>query len=93
MLFLLYINDLPSAVNTDNKVLLYADDTSMLVSGTNNDEIQFRPRPMLNSLSHWFTCNGLSINVMKTNSLPNYLIDLVHDKKIAYEKNNGYFNP
>jgi hypothetical protein len=42
LLFLLYINDLPSALSTDNKVL-YADDTSILVSGT-NDQIQLRSK-------------------------------------------------
>jgi hypothetical protein len=68
LLFLLYINDLPSALSTDDKVLLYADDTSILVSGT-NDEIQLRSKLMLNSLSHWFTCNGLSSNVKKTKLL------------------------
>jgi hypothetical protein len=29
LLFLLYINDLPSVLSTDDKLLLYADDTSM----------------------------------------------------------------
>jgi hypothetical protein len=39
LLFLSYINDLPTALSTDNKVLLYVDDTSILVLGTNIDEI------------------------------------------------------
>jgi hypothetical protein len=58
-----------SALSTDNKVLLYADDTSILVSSTNIDEIQLRSKLMLNSLSHWFTCNCLSLNVKKTKLL------------------------
>jgi hypothetical protein len=66
LLLLLYINDLPSALSTDNKVLLYADDTNILISGTNIYEIQLRSKLMLNSLSYWFTCNGLSQNVKKT---------------------------
>jgi hypothetical protein len=51
LLFLSYINDLPSALSTDNKLLLYVNDTSTLVSGTNIDEIQVRSKLMLNSLS------------------------------------------
>jgi hypothetical protein len=68
-LFLLYINDLPSALSTDNKSLLYADDASILVSGTNIDEIQERSKLMLNSLSQWFKCNGLTLNSRKTKVL------------------------
>jgi hypothetical protein len=48
LLFLLYINDLPSALSTDDK-LLYVDDTNILVSGTNIDEIQVRSKLILNS--------------------------------------------
>ena len=69
LLFLLYINDLPSALSTDNKSLLYADDTSILVSGINIDEIQERSKLMLNSLSQWFKYNGLSLNLRKTKVL------------------------
>jgi hypothetical protein len=49
--------------------LLYADDTSILVSGTNIDEIQERSKLMLNSLSQWFKCNGLTLNSRKTKVL------------------------
>jgi hypothetical protein len=65
LLFLLYINDLPSALSTGNKLLLYVYDTSILVSGTNIDEIQIRSILMLNSLNQWFKCNGLSLNLKK----------------------------
>ena len=69
LLFLLYINDLPSALSTDNKSLLYADDTSILASGININEIQERSKLMLNSLSQWFKYNGLSLNLRKTKVL------------------------
>jgi hypothetical protein len=58
LLFPLYINDLPSALSTGIKLLLYADDTSILVSGINTDEIQERSKLMLNSLSQWFKSNA-----------------------------------
>jgi hypothetical protein len=54
LLFLIYIHDLPSVQSTNNKLLLYADDTSILVSGTNINEIQVRTKLTLNSLSQWF---------------------------------------
>jgi hypothetical protein len=33
LLFLLYINDLPSGIGIDCKLLLYADDIRLLISG------------------------------------------------------------
>jgi hypothetical protein len=69
LLFLSYINDLPSALSTDNKLLLYVDDISILVSGTNIHDIQVRSKLMLNSLSQWFKCNDLSLNLKKTKML------------------------
>jgi hypothetical protein len=35
LLFLIYINHLPLGMNTDHKITLYADDTSVLISGNN----------------------------------------------------------
>jgi hypothetical protein len=62
-LFLIYIHDFPSALNTNNKILLYVDDTSVLVSATNINEIQVKTKIILNSLGLWLKCNGLSVNL------------------------------
>jgi hypothetical protein len=40
LLFLLYINNLPSSTNYSNKSILFADDTSLIIS--NPDPINFR---------------------------------------------------
>jgi len=40
LLFLLYINDLPHSINKNNKIVLFADDTSLIIS--NPDPINFR---------------------------------------------------
>jgi hypothetical protein len=56
-------------INADIKLLLYADDTSVLISGNNLHEIQAKSRIVLNTLNHWFTSNGLSLNLKKTKVL------------------------
>ena len=35
LLFLIYINDLPSILDKDTKMILYANDTSILITGSN----------------------------------------------------------
>ena len=67
-LFLLYINDLPHALNT-SFVSLYADDTSLcsrskdlkVLNGTLNEDLE--------RLAFWLLGNKLSLNVVKTKSL------------------------
>ena len=61
LLFLIYINDLPQAVQ-NSAVSMYADDTSLCYqsSDINND---------LKQLDTWLQGNKLSLNVAKTNSM------------------------
>ena len=35
LFFLIYINDLPTIVNNDNNMVLFADDTSIIITDTN----------------------------------------------------------
>jgi hypothetical protein len=35
MFFLIYINDLPTIVNKDNNIVLFADDTSIIITDSN----------------------------------------------------------
>ena len=67
LLFLIYVNDIPSAVRC--KLLLYADDSALIVSGTNTDEIQNRLSPELESIREWLIDNKLSLHLGKTESI------------------------
>jgi len=40
LLFLIYINDLPMAIDIDSKVALFADDTSMTITSPNQEGLQ-----------------------------------------------------
>ena len=64
ILFLIYINDLPSA--TDLFTLLFADDTSFVVSGDNLNDIIIKLNNELKKINNWFRANKLSLNAEKT---------------------------
>ena len=69
MLFLLYINDLPTAVPTKTVPILFADDTSIIITSPNNHEFQKTISTSFQQLSKWFQENLLSLNISKTNFL------------------------
>jgi hypothetical protein len=66
LLFLLYINDFPLLTNNNNKIVLFADDTSLIIS--NPDTINFRNdvNKILQHIQTWFNSNLISLNWEKT---------------------------
>ena len=50
-------------VNTESKPLLYADDTSVLITGNNFHDLQIKSVTVLNYMSKSFAVNGLSLNL------------------------------
>ena len=96
LLFLVYFNDLPSALdgNTDS----YADDTTLSYSGTTIEQISSKLCHICESVSTWMKSNRFKLNPQKTHvltmatqkrlvSLPNALkvkmdkIELVEDSE------------
>jgi hypothetical protein len=65
ILFLLYINDLPLNI-MGSKILLFADDTNILVSDENINNLQFKPNNVMTELQTWLTLNNLVVNTEKT---------------------------
>ena len=64
LLFLLFINDLPNA--TAFLTLLFADDTTFQLSGTNLPLLFNKSNIELEKASTWFKANKLTLNVKKT---------------------------
>jgi hypothetical protein len=64
ILFLCFVNDLPSA--TDLLTILFADDTTGLGSSSDLPSLITRVQNELTKLSHWFIANKMSLNVSKT---------------------------
>jgi hypothetical protein len=51
LFFLIYINDLPTLINKDNNIALYADDTSIVKTETNRDDFNLHANMLFNDIS------------------------------------------
>ena len=69
LLFILYWNDIPHSL-TYCKAIMFADDTTVYLSGENITELFSNMNHDLAQLNDWFRANKLSLNVSK----PNYVI-------------------
>ena len=66
LLFLLFINDMPSVSHIID-LILYADDTTGLYYSPSLDNLFLTMNNEIDKLNHWFTVNRLAVNVTKTN--------------------------
>jgi hypothetical protein len=66
LLFLIYINDLPRITDKDIKIILYADDTSILISGDNKKYFNINYKQAFQKINAWFSNNKLTLNFNKT---------------------------
>ena len=67
MLFLLYVNDMSNAVKCD--LMLYADDSALIVNGKSVHEIESKLCNELDKVSTWLESNKLSLHLGKTESI------------------------
>jgi hypothetical protein len=65
LLFLAYINDLPLNIQ-EAKLVLYADDTNILVTGKDEEAQQAKLASVMKQLEVWFLKNNLIVNTTKT---------------------------
>ena len=66
LLFVIYINDIPE-IQRFAKFILYADDANIILTGKNMHEIEEKFCQLSSALVKWVSCNGLSLNIKKTN--------------------------
>ena len=64
LLFLVYANDLPACLNHSQNVL-FADDTTLFIAGSNLDTLYSNMNDDLTKLNEWCAANSLKINVAK----------------------------
>ena len=65
LLFIIYINDIPE-ISKHAKMVLYADDANIIITGESMDEIQVKVSELTCNLLNWVQCNGLALNLKKT---------------------------
>jgi len=65
LLFLIYINDLPLNIQ-GAKLILYADDTNVLIVDRSQEVLQSKLSSVMEQLEIWFCNNDLVINITKT---------------------------
>jgi hypothetical protein len=66
LLFHIYINDLLRSIKDNTILILFANDTSILVKGSNLKDFQSNMLNTCNCVNKWFKINLLSININKT---------------------------
>jgi hypothetical protein len=88
LLFMLYINDLPPAINTFSVPIIFADDTSVIISSKNLDDFCMLTNRVASHMSKWFDANKLTLNLDKTNIIkfitknsPQVPISIAYDDK------------
>ena len=62
LLFLVYITDLPKAIEHKDIPILFADDTSIVIISPNNIQFQSDLNAVFRQLNKWFKDNLLSLN-------------------------------
>jgi len=88
LLFLMYINDLPRVLDVNTNKVRYADDTSILITGSNKIDFEKSINQTLQKINMWFQSNRLTLNVNKTQFLEFRLKHLFKDNiKTDYKQN------
>lgn len=68
LLFNIYINDITN-IDYQSKFIIYADDTTILLSADTHNELSLRGNNVLGKLELWTNENALSVNVNKTKAI------------------------
>ena len=69
LFFLLYINDLPNTISDLATPILFADNTSLIISNPDSSQLEKDINTVIQTLSRWFHNNLLFLNFEKTHFL------------------------
>jgi hypothetical protein len=63
LLFLLYVNDIPNVISDISNPVLYADDTSLIITNSNSHIFGKNINTAILQLNRWFSSNQLLLTV------------------------------
>jgi hypothetical protein len=66
LLFLLYLNDLPKIVNDNVEVVLYVDDTSIIITSLSPTNFTNSANRILQDINKWFTNMDLMLRCLES---------------------------
>ena len=71
LFFLVFINDLPLYLSStfDTNLTMFADDTTILTSGSTVQEVELRLNLLASDVSSWANLNRMALNAPKTKSM------------------------
>ena len=64
--FIIFVNDITEKCSPSNHIILYADDTNILIKNKNTDELVHGSNDASDEVLNYFTNNGLILNAGKT---------------------------
>jgi hypothetical protein len=70
LLFNIYINDFPLEIGNISKVIMFADDTSILCTAKDFNNLKMKLDILLMHMSMWFQGNHFALNLDKTEMIP-----------------------
>jgi len=65
LFLLIYINDLPNLASIGTKILLYVDNTSIIVTSPNLENFETKIDKIFGDFNNWFKVNQLILNYIK----------------------------
>jgi len=87
--FLFCINDLPNLASIGSKILLYADNTSIIVSSSNLEKFETKIDKIFGDINYWFKVNHLILNYSETHYLQfNMKSSWVYVLRLNYQGND-----
>lgn len=86
ILFLVFINDLPLFLDHGNTIM-FADDTSIIVTGQNSQQLIENTSLTINQMQTWFTSNKLVLNIKKS-SILYFSLKTTSDTIVKINSNN-----
>jgi hypothetical protein len=87
LLYNIYINDLPLEISTISEVFMFADDTSILCTAKDYNNLKSELNDVLTHMSMWFQSNQFALNLDKTK-----MIKFIPTSATSYPLHTLFFN-